>query len=479
MSFCKLNFPVVCVAVALVGGLVGGLVSRDCRAQDYRELIGYFDLVNAVGPGLEDGTGIDVSMVEANIGDPNQGEFRYLPNANDSHFVGKTIIDGSGLSTGPSGHATSTVGRYYFGNQLSMAPGVTQITGYEANDWINRILAFGANNMPLPQNFRVSNHSYVGDATVAQSEEILKRLDQVVNADEIFVAVGVPNSGSLRHLQAQGYNSISVGRSDGNHSFGLTSIYGAGRVKPEIVVPVSSTSRATGVISSAATLLSEKADNQFGLNSDAARTETIKAVLLGGATKSEFSSWDRTSTRPLDQQFGAGELNILNSYMMMQGGEFDGEISGGSLTGVEVDPLGWDYGESLAGTTSLLYEFNSPDADLGHLSIALTWNMDVFDDPDQAGFDLSTQIADLDLRLFDSSGSFMGSLVDESVSPEHNVEHLFFERLSQGTYTLEVINQSSWATDFGLAWRYTAIPEPAGSLVVVCLAGLLLVRRRC
>ena len=65
---------------------------------------------------------------------------------------------------------------------------------------------------------------------------------------------------------------------------------------------------------------------------DGARSEVIKAMLMAGATKGEFANWidpttglvnpwNRTQTRPLDDVFGAGELNVYNSYLIGIGGK--------------------------------------------------------------------------------------------------------------------------------------------------------------
>ncbi|HMP08097.1 MAG TPA: hypothetical protein PJ982_17250, partial [Lacipirellulaceae bacterium] len=66
------------------------------------------------------------------------------------------------------------------------------------------------------------------------------------------------------------------------------SIYGPGRYRPDIVVPVeasgyNSVSAATAGVSSAAALL-----RGVAAGTDADRSETMKAILMAGATKTEF-----------------------------------------------------------------------------------------------------------------------------------------------------------------------------------------------
>ena len=76
------------------------------------------------------------------------------------------------------------------------------------------------------------------------------------------------------------------------------------------------TSFSTAMVSSAVVLLRQAANLQGGA---AVRPETLKAVLLAGATKEEFPGWSHTVTTPLDPVFGAGELEISNSWFILAG----------------------------------------------------------------------------------------------------------------------------------------------------------------
>ena len=206
-----------------LGSLLGPAIQFSW-GQTYKETTGYNALVDRYGSGLEDGSGIVVAQPEANTG--TSGEIWYMPDAANAQFTGKTITDGTGTSTGTSGHATTTVGHYFYGNTLSIAPGITEITGYEAGHWINSRLAPGGAGTPLAESFRVSNHSYVaraGNIDVPTAEDLLRRMDFYVNKNGTTVVVGADNGGksALPRLFSQGYNSIAVGRSDGAHSHGL------------------------------------------------------------------------------------------------------------------------------------------------------------------------------------------------------------------------------------------------------------------
>src|SRR5206468_8999465 len=119
-------------------------------------------------------------------------------------------------------------------------------------------------------------------------------------------------------------NGIAVGRSDGQHESGFTTVGNTGptgRVKPDLVAPLGAVSFATPLVSSAATLLVQVASTA-PLNADpfAAKPQTIKAVLMAGATKAEFPTWSHTTTVPLDPVYGAGELNVDNSHRVLTAG---------------------------------------------------------------------------------------------------------------------------------------------------------------
>ena len=161
-----------------------------------------------------------------------------------------------------------------------------------------------------------------GSNSTTSDVAVLRRLDYVINRENVLVVVGQSNGNSttLPKLLGQSYNALSVGRSDGNHAHGFTTDDGSGRIKPEIVSPNTATSWATPTVGSAAALLLETAIVEG--NADAEENETVRALLMAGATKLEFVDvWDRTTSRPLDDHYGAGELNIYRSYQILASGQ--------------------------------------------------------------------------------------------------------------------------------------------------------------
>ncbi len=434
-----------------------------------QEQVGYDDLVTLVGNGLENGTGVTSAQVEAPVVTPAQSPdelptIAYMANPSSFQFDDTVFADGTGSNIGSSSHA-SRVGFRMYGSR-SMATGLGQsanpITAYEAGDFLFNQTNLGDGSDPEPFNFDVSNHSYIlyqSQAPFLEEDDalainLLQRLDFMADQNESTMCVGVNNGSAtaVPEYLAFMYNAISVGLSCGDHSSGVTSLYGTGRTKPDIVAPVLApddfTSFSTPMVTASAAILHEA-----GSGTDATKTETIRALLLSGATKDEFTDWDRTTTRPLDEVFGAGELNILNSYVSLQGGEFDGS-TGEPTSSVGLN--GWDYESQIVAGNDLFYQFDvTKGTKLDQLSIVLCWNMEIIDQASSSNqFNPTENLGDLNLDFYDSSGSFLGSLLDESKSAVDNVEHIYLQDLPAGTYHLKVSSDTN--RDFGLAWRSTS-----------------------
>jgi hypothetical protein len=340
------------------------------------------------------------------------------------------------------------------------------VTVYEVNNWLSNVLHYTGTAEPEPQPFRVQNHSWIAPnlQTTAQDQSVLRRLDYLIETGDMTAVVGANNNSTpnvlLAHprLLVQSYNAIVAGRTDGAHSRGQTNFaYGSGRFKPDIVAPASFTSTSTARVSSAVAMLHQSADG-----TDAARSETMKAILLAGATKTEFASfvdpttnalnpWDRTATRPLDDVFGAGELNVYNSYLVQLGGRYAGSTTAPAAT---VGSYGWDYQDrtSDAAVGDIYYSFEiAPGSSANELSIILAWNAKITDTSPGVNFTPVESLQNLDLELYDSTDSFLGALIDQSHSTVDNVEHIYQTGLGPGVYTLKVSGAANW--DYGLAWR--------------------------
>lgn len=418
----------------------------------YQDEIGFTALQAELGATLATGTNVRVSQVEAY---PSMGSV-YLPDPANPEFSGKSFMMKSGTSA-PSGHAT-TVGTYFYGITSSQTPGVPTIDCYEANDFLSSLmLRWGTVHVPWTEIRDVENHSWIGSfGNTTDDMDVLRRMDYLIQRDDFVAAVGV-NNGSANPVPvflSQAYNVISVGLTNGNHSTGQTTIEVAGRVKPEIVVPLTLTSYATPVVGSSAALLISKARVSYPL---AANSMVVKALLMAGATKSEIPGWNRTTTRPLDAHYGAGELNILNSYHILTAGQQQASAS------VERASRGWDATTTASG--GRLYFFEIPTGKKAStFSALLTWNRSIITSP--TVWSPVPSVADLRLRLYQASGFTLGALVDSSDSAVDNVEHVFQTNLPAGHYALEVAETGS-GTSYGIAWDAQVVTSPTVNVTAV------------
>jgi len=441
---------------------------------DWKDDVGYTQLVDALGGSPPTGQGLAASHVESHSG----GD--YAPDTTVGEFGDKQFFPMSGPS-GVLDHAT-TVGRTLYGNQTGMSAGIMLIDNWEAAHWLGAgFLNTDSTSEPNLETRDVQNHSWVGEGyEESDATDAIRRFDYTINRDNYVAVAGEKNGASttLPDLLGQAYNAIAVGRSDGIHSHGLTTIDGPGRIKPEIVAPRGATSFATPTVGSAAAVLLETAGST-PTPALAQNSEVIKSALLAGATKSEFPDWDRTHTRPLDDVYGAGELNVYRSYRIVDAGR---QPAGGDAL---VNPIGWDF-DATAGSGDQLYFFEIPEEyAVDELSIVLTWNRQISDglDGDSWG-NPSSFLADLNLELWSASEFSTDTRLDYSASEVDNVEHIYVRNLTGGQYAFKVLWDTA-DTDFALAWYasdFRPIPEPT-TLCLLGLAALCLVgcewRRRC
>ena len=412
-----------------------GVVTNFVSAQAWKRTNGFNALLAEFGNTLPDGAGIEVSMIEAPVGGG-----AYRPDFNDAQFANKNFVDGSNTNSGTSDHA-NIVGTRFYGNTSGMAFGITDITIYDANDWLNNVTGFGGAQNPDVQPFGVQNHSYISNGNpVGVVSNLLQRSDFMSSSNNMLTVVGTNNSGSVPQLMAPGFNSITVGRTDGGHASGLTTFYHAGRTKPEIVGAGGATSFATPVVSGVGAMLREGA-----VGTNAENVEAIRAMILAGATKTEFKGWNQSSVRPLDIVFGTGELCAYNSYQILLGGETDGDPSTPTTT---AGPNGWDF-ETVAPAQILSYNIELTEP-ADHMSIVLNWDITITDaNASPTLFVPTDSLADLDLLVVGPTGVF------QSMSSEHNTEHLYLTDLPAGQYMVVVQGDSatSQIIDYGLAWR--------------------------
>ncbi len=370
----------------------------------------------------------------------------YLPDSADPQFTGKAFTDKSTtMVAGASWHATN-VGYFLYGSTSSLTPATSAIDIFNVNNWVNSI--------PLTESRRVENHSWIADGlTSTQVSSVDARLDYMVQTSGFVCVVGVNNgstsSTTLPQLLCQSYNILSVGLSNGNHTAGFTAYDGTGRIKPEIVAPDPNyTSFATPKVSSAAGLLTEKVTGSPYSLAGANIPLATKALLMAGATKEEFPSWARTTTRPLDLRYGAGELNVMLAYQTLL------SSSNVASSNASLAPqTAWSVATA-SGTHNYFFEIAAGSSN-PRFSAALVWHRPVNKSGNGALATYSAgTLSNLDLKLYSvSAGTFtLGALTDSSVSTVDNIEHIYQPNLPPGRYALQV-NATSGSAAYALAWR--------------------------
>src|SRR5207244_2108188 len=88
----------------------------------------------------------------------------------------------------------------------------------------------------------------------------------------------------------------------------------------DLVAPAGFTSFSTPLVAAGAAILLQAGDREDGGSGSAAAatdSRTVKALLLNGAVKP--ADWMRTAGSPLDFRYGAGVLNVFNSYQQLRG----------------------------------------------------------------------------------------------------------------------------------------------------------------
>jgi hypothetical protein len=411
---------------------------------DWKDEIGFARLQALAGNSLPTAPSAGLTQVEAQEGS------NYAPNSTSTLFLGKTLMLKSGTS-GTSSHADHVARNFYA--STSQVPGTCPIDIYNANDWLGAgYLNMGTTTAPKTESRAVQNHSWAGSSGDSGTDtEISRRLDFAINRDGFVCAVGLYNQDANTPVHAQllcqTYNTISVGRDDGGHTKGLTTLDGNGRRKPDIVAPSAApeyaTSWTTPMVSGAAALLYQKLVDYSPSASD--RPRVIKALLLASATKNTVPDWGNSSSSPLDDVYGAGELNIHHAYHALIAGK---ATAGSTRYGIR----GW-ASDSVSSSSSKTYHFRvASGAPSTPFSAALTWHRVVTENLLFGWGNLSSSLANLRLKLYQADGTNLTTLLATSDSSVDNVELIHQPSLVPGDYALRVESSSS-STAFALAWH--------------------------
>ncbi len=421
------------------------------------ELIDYDDAFVRLGARMPDGSTIAVGLVEGHPGE-------YAPDPNRPDLVGIDVVPRSGRSV-PFGHATGTASTLT--GKRGVAPRVKQLACWSTPHWLTHgYLNLGTPRPPAHRadSPRVFSHSWVA-FDEARAVPVLRRVDWAIDQFDVVMCVGVNNGKDKPVPPSLGpaYNAIAVGVDTGNSSGGGTTVDTPGRAKPDLVAPGNMTSFSTPAVAGCAVLLLQWADGMvIDGHVHANRAETIKAVLMAGATK--HHAWAKAPGRPLDEHLGAGRVNLDNALRILEGGNI--------APGQRIKrSKAWAFDTLAPGATDRWTL--EPGGDLGEVSVILTWHRritgkpialsDRTSGPRHALWYNAPRLADLDLRLvrIDEVGNAV-STVAESTSRIDNVEHLYLKSLSAGRYALEVfrdqavdpITDETW--EYAIAWRVEA-----------------------
>lgn len=421
---------------------------------DWLSDIGYTQLAAELGASMPTGAGIPLLQSEADNGGTIPD---YLPQAGGpaafagtGSFAGKTFNPASGQGT-DNGHAAA-VATYFYANNFGLARGATEIHNYTANDFVDRM--FSGNE---PENLpgRVHNHSWAGSMGVeADDIELLRRIDFLIQRDSRIVSIPLANTPTvMQPLLGNNYHGITVGVRSGAHSQTGTNTDGSGRMKPDLVADATYTSHAAPIIGGAAAMLLQKGDTMA--DQDAIKPQTVKAILIAGASKDHLPQWQRdSSAEPYDDVFGAGEVNIRNAMHILSAGQqtYSSTIERGST--------GWDFAPTTNQAAGRRYFFSIPAGSQANtFSAALIWHRSVT----QFLGIYSSSLTDLTLELYAATAFTPGALLSASTSAVDNVEHLFLYNLPPGQYMLKV-TASAGNRDYALAWQAVAGTGPTLSI---------------
>jgi len=377
-----------------------------------------------------------------------------------------TYISGNGSTSGfpnslssESGHADAVAGIFY-GIPGGVATNIIHADNYDANYfWGSIIGAVSQTDINDP----VVNQSFVfTGTTISQQQTIDSQYDSYAARYNTLFVSGVGNGGAV-NPPATCYNGIGVGAYGGGSSTGPT--LDNGRSKPDIMAPASETSFSTPYVAGAAAVLMQaglRGDGGNGTNA-AADIRTVKALLLNGAVKP--ADWTNSPSSPLNPLYGAGVLNVFNSYVQLAGGTHGYIVSTSVSTSGAHPPTGdtgtvsvlngWDFNTNSSSATSdgvKHYYFNVTNGVSNATFTAtatLVWNRQ----RNQSG------INNLNLFLYNAANSNLAAASTRAVD---NVEHLFVPNLAPGWYDLQVWKAGgsfvSSSETYALAFDFFSMP---------------------
>lgn len=435
-------------------------------------------LLRQVDPTLT-GSGVRVAQAEASLSTATPPTFEVNPasigqleslfNYSSSSGTATTFPNSVGQE---SGHADGVANNFY-GASAGVAPSVAHVDNYDADYFYQNFILPASASIPG----RIVNQSFVFGTTPPSPPQTTIDLQYdsfAVRNNVLFVSGAGNDPGGSVNPPATCYNGIGVGVVDGPSSPGPTP--DNGRCKPDLCAPGGATSFSTPFVSGAATILLQaglRGDGGAGaITNDASDIRTLKALLLNGAIKP--AGWTNGATTPLDARYGAGVVNVFNSWSQLTGQkrtfiEATSPSSGtshppGANTSNISTLTGWDFRSITNSTLNDKvnhYYFNLAATNVARYTATATlaWNRAL----------AQNGINNLDLFLYDTSS---GNLIASSVSAVNNVEHLYLPKLPSGRYDLQVRipaggvvgNTETYALAFEFFAHRLTISKTAGGL---------------
>jgi hypothetical protein len=195
------------------------------------------------------------------------------------------------------------------------------------------------------------------------------------------------------------------------------------------------TSAATPHVTGASALLHQYA-TQNSLSSNAHRHQVMKAVMMNSADKlsgvqgsnrtildREDKDWTQSEafldpSTPLDDQMGAGHLNVRRAVQQLAANE---QGPG------NVQLLGWDYGSYSSSGQQAVYTLNGSVPAGQYITVTLIWDR-IVETPNDTVYNsgdafLGYEMADLNLAIERTDGTVLRT----SVSDNTNYEHIFYQ----------------------------------------------------
>ena len=419
-------------------------------------------LLRQTNPSLN-GSGVPVAQVEvlesANAWETSPsyvGQPTSLFTWTSSSGTATTFPNGVGTE---SSHADA-VGNLFYGFIAGVSPGVSHVYDYEANYFFNSIVSAAP---PAAMPARVVNQSFIAGTNQTAIDQ---SYDNYAAAHNVLFVSGIGNAGAV-NSPGTSFNGLGVAAYDGPSSIGPN---GDGRSKPDITAPGGFTSFTTPLVAGGAALLIQAGNQSMGGTNVSAATDirTVKALLLNGTVKP--ANWTNSAANPIDQRYGAGILNVFNSFKQLTSGQRPyseatshtvGSAHGPGNSPTFVSSLsGWDFNAITNAQVGANYQdrvhhyyFTLTNVPSGAytLTATLVWNR-------PAG---SNTINDLDLFLYNKTN---GTLVASSTSSVDNIGHIFIPSLASGQYDLQVLKNGASAKrittseSYALAFETFAMP---------------------